>query len=113
MYLLSARFGEDHGPDEGTREHASEMASWAALNRQLSQSGDLVWSLALADPRTATVVTAGSDTDRDPAAGGVFALYLLDVADEAAAIDWAGQMPARAYGSVEVRAVLSHETSHE
>lgn len=121
MYLLSVRFGEDSGPDEGTSEHVAEMASWAALNRRLSHSGDLVWSLALADPRTAAVVTSGSDGSDadprrevpDPAAGGVFALYLLDVADEAAAIGWAEQMPACAYGSVEVRKMLSHETAHE
>lgn len=115
MHLLTAGFGADSGPDEGTIEHATEVAAWAALNRDLSQSGHLVCSLALSDPRTALVVSAGGGahhrgTAPDASDGGAFALYLLDV-DEATAIGWAERMPACAYGSVEVREVRSHETA--
>lgn len=118
MYLLSVRFGADSGPVEGTSEHTTEMAGWAALNRELSESGRLVSSLALTDPRQGVVVTSGSGAHPvheglGPAAGGVFAIYLLDVADQACAVGWAERMPACAYGSVEVREVLSHETAHE
>lgn len=115
MYLLSARFGVDSGPDEGTSEHDTEMAGWTALNRDLAQSGHLVWSLALDDPESALVVTSAAGaqptpTSVDPSEGGVFALYLLDV-DEATALAWAARMPACGYGSVEVREVRSYETA--
>lgn len=114
MYLFSARFAQGNGPIEGTDEHAIEMDDWDALNAALSQSGDLVWSLALTDARTGVVVASDSGEEPtrrvpDPADEGVFALYLLDVADEAAALGWAERMPACRYGSVDVREVLSRQ----
>lgn len=115
QFLVINRFREGEGPTEGTPEHDDEMQAWELVNRALGESGNLVWSLALDEPDGA--VAHGTDdageprrlTGRAAAPEGVFALYLLDVADRAAAERWAARMPTAAYGTVEVRAVMSPE----
>jgi hypothetical protein len=115
QYLLINRFREGQGPAAGTRAHDVEMAAWGRVNQALRASGDLVWSMALAELdrasacRTAETGELIRDTGRAAAPEGVFALYLVDVADEASAATWAAGMPTAAYGAVEIRELIGEE----
>ena len=110
-FLLINRYRDGEGPEEGTPAHDDEMRAWSLLNRSLGDSGDLVWSLALVGPEEAVACTSGPSgpvraAGREAAPEGVFALYVVDVPDLAAAERWAARMPTCAYGTVEIRAVM-------
>lgn len=111
-FLLINRFRSGQGPTEGTPDHDDEMRTWGRVDQALAESGDLVWSLALDPPDDAVARDTDDDgrsrrlTGRAAAPEGVFALHLVDVADAAAAEEWATRMPTATYGTVEVRAVM-------
>lgn len=115
QFLLINRFRAGEGPAEGTSDHDDEMRTWRRVNQALRESGDLVWSLALDAPGDAVACDKDGDgrprrlTGRAAAPEGVFALHLVDVADAAAAEEWATRLPTADYGTVEVRAVMGPE----
>lgn len=82
------------------------------LGDDLAASGELVASEGLADPSLAKRVT--SRDGRTTTGDGPFAeakehlagFYLVDVADEARAVEIAGRVPDARWGLVEVRPVL-------
>jgi hypothetical protein len=87
-------------------------ASWAAYVAALEQSGAMSAAAGLQPPATATTVRlrGGSTAVQDgPFAdvrehlGGVF---VIDVDDLDAALEWAARCPSAEHGSVEVRPVL-------
>lgn len=94
-------------------ERAEFGRGHAHLSDELAASGELVASEGLADPLVARRVTRGSD-GVVTAGDGPFAevkehlagFYLVDVVDEARAVEIAGQVPDAVWGLVEVRPVL-------
>ena len=114
-FVLVNRFREGQGPVEGSPAHDDEMRDWRLFNKSLSDSGDLVWSLALDEVQHATACTSDEHgrpvrlSGRDATPEGLFALYLVEVPDASAAEQWAERMPTAAYGAVEVRAVMGEE----
>ena len=90
-------------------ERVEGLAYYERLNAELTASGELVVSQALADHSTAKRVRV--DEGRTLTTDGPFAeakehlagIYLLDVASEERAIEIAGTIPEAALGLVEVR----------
>ena len=82
------------------------------LTEELAESGELIVSEGLADPRNArwvsvrdgeTVVSDGPFAEVKEHLAG---FYLIDVADAEEAVRWAAKVPDAAYTQVEVRPVL-------
>ena len=93
-------------------EQAEGIAAYAAFNEALTKSGALVDSGRLASSAGAKlvrtkggrpVVTDGPFAETKEQVGGYF---LIEAADEAAALDWAARCPAAGHGAVEVRALF-------
>lgn len=84
------------------------MGAYMAYSKTLAQSGKMVSGSQLAPAGTAKSVTVrgaarvvdGPYVDTKEELGGY---YLVDVADEAEALDWAKKCPGAAHGGVEVR----------
>ncbi|SIT78675.1 YciI family protein [Microbacterium sp. RU33B] len=90
----------------------SYWASWASYVAALGQSGVMTAAAGLQPPQTATTLrTRGGATsvqdgpfaDAKEHLGGIF---LIDVPDLDAAMEWAARCPAAVNGSVEVRPIL-------
>ena len=105
LVLLTQRPGE--GPQEGTPEFDAEMKRWNELIEELRQAGAYVGATGLREGATTVRSRDGELTVTDgPYAETketLFSFMVLEVADLDAAIEWAGKMPAVAYGSVEIR----------
>jgi hypothetical protein len=93
-------------------DQAEGMAAYARFNEALAEAGALVSTGRLAPSSGAlSIRTIGG---RPVMLDGPFAetkeqiagYYLIEAADEAAALDWAGRCPAAGHGTVEVRRVL-------
>ena len=88
-----------------------------ALSRELTASGELVLSEALADPSAAKRVTA-ADGRRTMTTDGPFAeakehlagFYIVDCDTEEQALDIAARVPDAVWGLVEVRPLLDTST---
>jgi hypothetical protein len=94
-------------PDEAMREHIDEY--WA-YDDELEAIGALVDSAPLQPVATATTVSPGGVVTDGPFAETAEVLggyYLIDVADQATAVEWAHRLPGvvRGVNRVEVRAV--------
>ena len=82
-------------------------AGHAAVKSALQSAGALIASAALQEPVTAKVVSRSSSTDgpfaetKEHLAG----FYLIEVASEAEALEWAARMPEAEFGMVEVRPI--------
>lgn len=82
------------------------------LGDELAASGELVASEGLADPTLARWVTrsatgmSGGDGPFAETKEHLAGFYLVDVADEARALEIAGRIPDAVWGLVEVRPVL-------
>lgn len=96
--------------DPATAE--SYWASWAGYVAALRESGIMTAAAGLQPPDTATTIRLrggsvevqdGPFADVKEHLGGVF---LIDVPDLDAAMEWAARCPAAALGSVEVRPVI-------
>jgi hypothetical protein len=109
QYLLLLHL-EESGWDRMTpAEQADGMAAYGAFTESLRSSAALVASARLSPSSGArTVQTKGG---RPVTLDGPFAetkeqvagFYLIEAADEAAALAWAAQCPAARHGAVEVR----------
>ncbi|KRE21811.1 YciI family protein [Agromyces sp. Soil535] len=93
-------------------QQAEGYAYYQGINDELSSSGELVASEALADVSLAKRVT--HTEDRTTASDGPFAetkellagFYLVDVDNETRAVEIAGRFPEAEFGLIEVRPVL-------
>jgi len=111
-YMLLLHVDEAGFGRLGPAEQAQGLAAYAAFGEALTKSGALVDSSRLASSATAKlvrtkggrpVVTDGPFAETKEQVGGYF---LIEVADEAAALDWAARCPAAGHGAVEVRALF-------
>jgi hypothetical protein len=97
------------GPSEG------EIPEWFAFDKEVKDAGVYVYAEGFYAAETAKTVSArdGKATTEDGGvvgAGDVLAgLVVVDVADMAAALDWALRIPTATYGKVEVRPVVEWE----
>ncbi len=114
-YLLALHADEAAAPAPDSPEMAAEMQAWFDYTEALTKAGALLGGEALqpaASVKTvrvrddAVVTTDGPHAETKEVFGG---FYLIDVADEAAAIEWAAKIPNVTYGTVEVWPVMSYE----
>ena len=110
QYMLLIHSPAEGGP--GPDELAAEMPRWFGYTEELRQSGAFVAGEAF-EPAAAARSVRVRDGERKTASGPVSAapdvlggFYLIDVADLAAAEDWAARMPNAHYGVTEVRPVM-------
>lgn len=107
--LLLPLIDEEYWDGLSGDEQGREMAAFRAYAGALREAGALIGNYRpqpSAQARTVRVVDGEAqvhdgphgDTKEQP--GG---LYIIDVPDLAAALDWAGRAPAARYGVVEVR----------
>lgn len=95
--------------DRGLSPGPDVVAEYGAMTHAMQAAGGYVDSgqLASGDASKVVRITAGEDEVREgrpPAAGqGPAAYFVIDCADLKDALDWAGRIPAAAYGSIEVR----------
>jgi hypothetical protein len=110
QYMLLIYTPAEGGPSP--EERAAELPRWFEYTQALSDAGAMVAGEALEPPdaaRTVRVragarrVSAGPFAATEEVLGGY---YVIDVADLAAAEDWAERIPSAPYGSVEVRPVM-------
>ena len=117
-YCLLMHYQE--GPEIGLTEQdmAPAMAAFHAYAADLDEAGVLVTTQVLESVHATTTVTARHGTpeiqdgpfiDTKERLGGIF---VIDVADLDAALDWAKRNPAAAWGSIEIRPVATTYT-HE
>jgi hypothetical protein len=104
-------------PSEAPPEAQSEeqMQRWFSYTNDLQAAGAMKAGDALQMPDTATTVrvrdgetllTDGPFAETKEILGG---FYLIDVEDLDTALGWAAKMPNIAYGSVEVRPVMTFD----
>jgi hypothetical protein len=118
-YLLSI-YTDESGFADVTPEQAADMtAAYIALSREMEQAGVALGGEGLQPTATATTVrlrdgerllTDGPFAETREALGG---FYLIDVEDLDAALGWAAKVPGAAWGSVEVRPVMTYEGAAE
>lgn len=106
QYALIIR---ESAEDFNRREDPAYRNGWAAYTQALIQAGIMTGGAGLTRPETATVVRRrGEDHDVQDGPfpegkeqlGGI---YLIDVPDLDAALEWAVRVPISQEGSVEVR----------
>lgn len=112
QYMLLLYSSADAGPDQGSPEAMAEMQAWFAYTDEMAQAGVLVGGEPLQGVETAktlqirdgnTAITDGPFAETKEVLGGY---YLVDVPDEATALEWAEKCPLAPYGSVEVRPLM-------
>jgi hypothetical protein len=110
MLLLYYEPGTGPAPD--SPEHDAEMDRWVAVTDEMERAGVVVSNHALQSVEAATtlrapngspILTAGPFAETKEI---LFATYLLDVPDFAAATEWAAKLPHVGYGSVEIRPLM-------
>ena len=110
MLLIASAPGTEPAPE--SPEGQAEFGAWLTYTQELEQAGVLVAGDPLLGPATAKtvrgraaeqVVSDGPFAETKEALGG---FYVVDVPDEATALEWAGRMPNLDYGCVEVRPVM-------
>jgi hypothetical protein len=104
-----------HAPAEGgpsPEDLQTEMPRWFEYTEELRAAGAMVAGEALEPVATARTVRV-RDGERRVSAGPaettaelLTGYYVIDVADTAAAEDWASRIPSVPYGSVEVRPIM-------
>ena len=114
-YLLSLRYPPGAGPQEGTPELDAEMQEWGKLMTDIQEAGVMIGAWGLEPDEAATTLRAPNgervltDGPYAETKETLFSLYLIDVPDLDAAIEWAARMPHVEYGSVEIRPLSVHE----
>jgi hypothetical protein len=110
--ILAMEAEADYAARTDSAESDAYWASWAAYVAALTESGVMSAAAGLQPPGTATTlrmhggttdIQDGPFADVKEHLGGIF---LIDVPDLDAAMEWAARCPAAARGSVEVRPVL-------
>jgi len=113
LYMLLIYGDPSEAPAEAQSEE--QMQRWFQYTQELQEAGAMKAGDALQTPDTATTVRVRSDetlltdgpfAETKEILGGY---YLIDVPDLDAAIAWAAKMPNIAYGSVEVRPVMTFD----
>ncbi len=110
-YLLMCQFQPAQFAHVPEAAQAEMMGAMLAYNERLMGAGVLAAAGQLAMPHEALLVSAASGqvtATRGPALAGdtqIGGYYVLDVATEQDAIDWAAQCPLAQFGALEVRQV--------
>lgn len=113
-YMLLLHYPEADAQSIGEEAMAAGRAAMSAYAATLEAAGALIAAEVLRPSESTTTVTlAGGElriqdgpfADTKEQLGGVF---VIDVADLDAALDWARQAPAAQWGSVEIRPVATH-----
>ncbi|MBO9590596.1 YciI family protein [Devosia sp.] len=113
QYMLLIYADPQREPKYGTPEHEAMMSSYFAANRQMKADGVLVAGEALKSIDTATSLRLNRgkvETMDGPFAetrehlGGY---YVIEVPDLDAALRYAALIPTAAYGTVEVRPLMT------
>jgi hypothetical protein len=98
-------------------QRAEGMQAHASLIEELTASGELIVSEALADPSVATRVTVreGSTVTTDGPFGEVkeflAGFYLVECDSFERALEWASKMPEAPFGQIEVRPIMDYGIS--
>jgi hypothetical protein len=110
-YMLINHVDEAGWPTLTEAERTAGLAAYAAFNRDLTEAGAMVDAGRLQPSASAVVVRMGNGkmqvmdgpfAEAKEVFGGYF---IIDVADQAAAVEWAKRCPAVGHGAVEVRAM--------
>ncbi|GAB2831379.1 YciI family protein [Microbacterium insulae] len=110
--ILAVESEEDFSDRTDEQASAEYWAAWAGYVAALRESGVMITGAGLQPPFTATTVRLrggsaevqdGPFADVKESLGGVF---VIDVPDLDAALEWASRCPAAVRGSVEVRPVI-------
>lgn len=110
-YLLMCQFQPAQFAHVPEAAQAQMMEAMMAYNGQLIGAGVLTAAGQLTMPHEALLVSAASGqvkATRGPALAGdtqIGGYYVLDVAGEQEAIDWAAKCPLAEFGALEVRQV--------
>jgi hypothetical protein len=112
-FLLTLWGDEAQWADATPEQMAEDMKGWEAYSEALGER--MVAGEGLDPSSTAKtikfdngpgLVTDGPFAETKEQIGG---FYVIEVADEAEAIEWAKKLPLQGTGSVEVRAVMDYE----
>jgi hypothetical protein len=116
MKFLLSIYTDESSFADATPEDASKMtAAYSVLTREMEAAGIVLGGEGLQPTSTATTVrvrdgerllTDGPFAETREALGG---FYLIDVDDLDAALGWAAKIPGAAWGSVEVRPVMTYD----
>jgi hypothetical protein len=113
MKYLFLLYADENGfPPQDSPEAQAVYAAYGAFFEEVNasgafQAGDPVQASATA--KTVTVRDGDTSAAEGPAAPGgeqIIGFYVLDVADEAAAVSLAAKIPAASHGRVEARPIL-------
>jgi hypothetical protein len=120
QYILLIYGDEAAGTERYERMSEDErnrmMGEWSGYTQQLQDAGVHVAGEALQPTMTAKtvavkdgerLVTDGPFAETKEQLGG---FYIVDVASEQEALDWAAKMPSHPYGRVEARPVMVFDT---
>ncbi|MFT7476105.1 MAG: hypothetical protein ACI81L_003053 [Verrucomicrobiales bacterium] len=112
QYMLLLYSSNEGRPEPGSPEMMAEMQEWFAYTDEMVESGQMVGGEPLQGLETArtlqvrdgeTSITDGPFAETKEVLGGY---YLVDVPNEATALEWAAKCPLARYGSVEVRPLM-------
>lgn len=113
-YMLLMHYSETDGQSLPPEAMEAGRVAFASYTATLEAAGVLIAAEVLRTSDSSTTVTVvdgdlriqdGPFADTKEQLGGV---VVIEVADLDAALDWAGQAPPAAWGSVEVRPVATH-----
>ena len=112
QYMLLIYGDEEAGSSQTEEEGRATMEAYFAYTRALQDAGVFVAGDPLEPTQTAktvrvregeTLTTDGPYAETKEQLGGY---YLIDVASEAEALEWAAKLPGAQHGSVEVRPLM-------
>ena len=113
QYMFLIYSAEGSGPQPGTDEFDTMMKGYYAFSQEMTENGKMQGGAPLESVTNATTVrvpngkadvTDGPFAETKEVLGGY---YLLECADLDEAIACAAKIPTAAYGSIEVRPVMS------
>ena len=109
QYVLMLHVDDSMWPKLSREQQEQGMAAYFAYNEALAKAGAMVASHRLQPRATASTVRIengnlqvldGPFADSKEQLGGI---YIIDVPDHKAALDWAARCPAAGHGTIEVR----------
>jgi hypothetical protein len=113
-YMLLTHYSESDGESQSEEATAAARVAFASYTATLEAAGVLIAAEVLRPSESTTTVSLvggelriqdGPFADTKEQLGGVF---LIEVADLDAALDWARQAPPARWGAVEIRPVAAH-----
>ena len=114
QYLALIYAAPDAGPKYGTPEFSTMMNGYFTLNKLMKENGHHLSGEGLKDSSTATSLRLrdgkvetmdGPFAETKEHLGGY---YLIDVPDLDMALKYAAMMPSAAYGTIELRPVMTY-----